>query len=142
METDSVKIDFYFEATIAAVWKAWTDPAIMIQWFGSEPEGVGLHAEADARPGKTFSVTFRDTNGTEHICFGTYMTVIEPAELSFSWCWKSEPDVTSMVSLRFEEQDGGTLMYFEHANVGTESAHDYLAGWTSTFFKLQKVVEG
>jgi len=142
VKTDSVKIEFYFDAPITLLWKAWTDPAMMIRWFGSEAEGVGLSARADARPGKTFSVSFRDTGGTEHTCFGTYQTVVEPVELNFTWCWESEPGVVSVVRLLFQQQNSGTLMHFEHADVGTESAHNYLAGWTSTFYKLRKLVEG
>jgi hypothetical protein len=31
-------------------------------------------------------------------------------------------------------------MIFEHKNLGTASAHNYLAGWKATFSKLERVL--
>lgn len=113
----------------------------MLQWFGSDPDGQGLSAQADARPGKKFWVSFSDSSGAEHTCFGNYLTVTSPHELSFTWCWQNEPGVTSQVVVRLQQSGTDTLMHFEHNGVGTASAHNYLAGWTSTFEKLRRVVE-
>jgi len=31
-------------------------------------------------------------------------------------------------------------MIFEHKNLGTASAHNYLTGWKETFIKLERVL--
>lgn len=141
MPSDSITIQTTFQSPITTIWHAWTDAATMLQWFGSDRDGQGLSAEADARSGKEFLVNFRDSSGMEHTCFGTYLTVMPPRELSFTWCWQNEPGVTSQVVVRLQQSDAGTLMHFEHNGVGSASAHNYLAGWTSTFEKLRGVVE-
>jgi uncharacterized protein YndB with AHSA1/START domain len=141
MSSAPITIQTTFQSPINTIWHAWTDAATMLQWFGSDPDGQGLSAEADARPCKGFRVSFRDSSGMEHTCFGTYLTVTPPHELSFTWCWQNEPGVTSQVLIKLQQSGTGTLMHFEHNGVGTASAHNYLAGWTSTFEKLRRVVE-
>jgi len=135
-----VAIDFEFLAPVEEVWRAWTEPEIVLRWFGSNPNGVGLKAELDVRVGGSYLVSFRDT--MEHTCYGIYSIVDRPNCLGFSWNWKSEPGVTSQVVVRLEKIGKGTRMHFTHDQVGTASAHDYQAGWTSTFEKLRKVLEG
>ena len=135
-----VAIDFELPAPVETVWRAWTEPEIVLRWFGSNPNGVGLKAELDVRVGGDFLVSFRDS--MEHTCYGVYSFVDRPVTLAFSWNWVSEPGVTSQVVVRLEGINNGTLMHFTHDQVGTASAHDYLAGWTSTFEKLRRLLEG
>jgi len=135
-----VSIDFELPASVEEVWRAWTEPEIVLRWFGSSPTGVGLKAGLDVRVGGNFLVSFRDS--MEHTCYGVYSVVDEPYRLGFSWNWKSEPGVTSQVVVSLEKIMGGTLMRFTHDKVGTKSAHDYKAGWTSTFEKLKRLLQG
>jgi len=141
MENDTVIIDVRFNAPVTKLWQVWTDPALILQWFGSDPLGKGISAELDVKAGKNYRITFSNSDGAQHTCFGTYQTVIKPQKLTFSWNWVSEPGVTSTVTVDFEEQGEHTLMHFEQAGIGTASAHDYIPGWQSTFEKLRKVVE-
>ena len=134
-----VSIDFELPAPVEEVWRAWTEPEMVLRWFGSNRDGVGLEAELDVRVGGNFLVSFRDS--MEHTCYGIYSVVEEPYRLGFSWNWKSEPGVTSQVVVKLERDLGGTRMHFTHDEVGTRSAHDYEAGWTSTFEKLRRLLE-
>ncbi|MBS1604647.1 MAG: SRPBCC domain-containing protein [Bacteroidetes bacterium] len=135
-----VSIDFELPAPVEAVWRAWTEPEMVLRWFGSKPDGVGLRAELDVRVGGDFLISFRDT--MEHTCYGVYAVVDKPKVLGFSWNWKSEPGVTSQVMVRLEGIGNGTRMHFTHDQVGTASAHDYQAGWMSTFEKLRRLLGG
>lgn len=134
--SQSIQIERYFSAELGAVWRGWTDPAMVSRWFGSDPAGKVLAAELDVRPGGRFEVTFRDSSGTEHTCGGVYVEVELEAKLSFSWHWRSEPGIESFVTVRLSPQGRGTLMHFEHAHLIEASAHDYAAGWRRTFDKL------
>jgi uncharacterized protein YndB with AHSA1/START domain len=40
MGLDRAIIEWIFNTTMASVWKAWTDPAVMKTWFGSESDGA------------------------------------------------------------------------------------------------------
>jgi len=134
-----VSIDFDFSAPVEAVWRAWTEPEMVLRWFGSNPQGIGLRAELDVRVGGSWLVSFRDS--MEHTCYGVYSLVDRPNRLGFSWNWENEPGVTSEVAVTLVATENGTRMHFTHDKVGTESAHNYLPGWTSTFEKLRRLLE-
>lgn len=140
MKTDTISIKKVFNAAVDKVWDAWTNPAQVRKWFGADSNGIVLHAELDVVPGGQYSITFRDSNGTEHTCYGVYEFVELHKHLSLSWMWKSEPGVASLVTIQFLPQGDRTLMQFEHAHVGYDSAHNYLQGWNDTFLKLEKAL--
>lgn len=139
-ESTSVQIVQRFAAAPKKLWHAWTDAAIVEQWFGSDPKGKVTSAKVDARIGGTFTVSFTDSDGTSHTCSGVYATVHPERELTFSWRWKSEPQTESFVSVLLLPHGNGTEMRFEHARLGTASQHDYLNGWKRTFAKLDRVL--
>jgi len=131
-----ITIDSIFDAPIDRVWRAWTEPARMT-WFGSDPLGCVINAEADARVGGHFRVVFRNSDETEYVCHGIYREVDPNHKLAFTWEWENEPGTTSnVVVLLTPSGDAATRMHFSHANLWEGSAHDYLVGWRSTFSKL------
>jgi uncharacterized protein YndB with AHSA1/START domain len=125
-----------FDAPVHDVWRAWTDPARMT-WFGSDPEGRVISAEADARVGGAFRVKFRNSDETEFVCQGIYREVERNRKLAFTWEWENEPGTTSEVVVSLTPiGTAATRMKFSHANLWEGSAHNYLEGWRSTFVKL------
>ena len=140
MNDDVVKIETSFDATREKVWKAWTEPEFILKWFGSDPNGKGLKAKMNVKQGGSYEITFKDGDGTEHTCMGKYLTVEKFRQLSFTWEWKNEPGVQSLVNILLDPINDSTAMIFEHKNIGTLSAHNYLAGWKETFLKLGRVM--
>ena len=139
-DEDAVIFDLQFPVTAAVLWNAWTNPVTILQWFGSDPAGEGCNATMDVRKGGNFSITFRDGDGTQHTCIGTYMYVDPLRKLHFSWQWKSEPGDRSFVTLLLRPAGDSTWMHFEHAGFGKASAHNYATGWQSTFSKLEELL--
>jgi uncharacterized protein YndB with AHSA1/START domain len=137
---DSIHIETKLHAPVQAVWKAWTDPGLILKWFGSDPAGVGLSAHVDLRPGGKYEISFRSSDGSRHTCFGVYKEVVKFSRLIFSWEWKSEPGVESRVTVHLTPAGNNTMMNFEHAHVGNKSLHNYQAGWQDTFSKLQHLL--
>jgi uncharacterized protein YndB with AHSA1/START domain len=141
METGkaAVLIEKTINAPLEEVWKAWTDPALIKNWFGSDLNGKVLNAKLDVQPGCSFEITFVDSDLTEHTCSGIYHEVQKFSKLSFSWMWKSEPGIESDITLMLTAEGVATKMQFEHANLAGTSQHDYLSGWQRTFLKLEKM---
>ena len=133
---DSINLEIKIDAPFQAVWKAWTDPALILQWIGSDPKGEGMNAQMDVRPGGMYEISFRGSDRVKHTCFGMYTEVKEFRKLIFSWEWKSEPGVESFVTIELTPDGDFTLMDFEHSHVGNRSRHNYQAGWRATFEKL------
>lgn len=140
MDNDTLTIRVTFNDTIENVWKAWTDPIHIGNWFGSDPNGKVLQAKLDVRVGGFFEITFTDADQTEHTCSGVYVDVKEFSKLSFSWTWKTEPGVESFVTVELTPAGNSTQMVFQHAHLGNASKHDYLNGWAATFSKLEQML--
>jgi uncharacterized protein YndB with AHSA1/START domain len=137
---DNITIATIIHAPVSIVWKAWTDPIVILKWFGSDPNGKGVRAEMDVRPGGSYEITFKNSDNAEHTCSGIYKEVYENQKLSFSWTWKSEPGIESVVTVILSPEINASKMLFEHANLGTASAHNYLSGWAATFEKLKQLL--
>jgi len=113
---DAITIEERFNASVENVWRAWTDPNIILKWFGSDPKGKGLNAMLDVQKGGAFEITFQDSDKTEHTCSGVYGEVQKHSRLSFSWQWKSEPGVISIVTVALHEKSNSTHMLFTHSH--------------------------
>lgn len=140
MNDDTIRIATSFNVAAEKVWEAWTDPLILLKWFGSDPNGKGIKATMNVHVGGSYEITFQDSNGTQHTCMGKYLIVEKCKVLSFTWEWKNEPGVESLVTIRFNPQECNTSMIFEHKNVGAASAHNYFDGWKATFLKLERTL--
>jgi uncharacterized protein YndB with AHSA1/START domain len=78
-----ITITRVLDAPRELVWKAWTEPDRLAQWWG--PPGWSTPREtitAELRPGGTFRVTsVSDEDGTEMTVVGVYREVVEPERL-------------------------------------------------------------
>ena len=142
METskDVIFIETTIHAPVEKVWQAWTEPNIIMKWFGSDPKGEVLSAKLDVRQGGNFEVTFKDSDQAEHTCYGIYTEIEKLSKLAFTWHWKSEPGTESFIVLLLTEEGKSTKMEFKHMNLGSGSKHDYAKGWQSTFLKLEQIL--
>jgi uncharacterized protein YndB with AHSA1/START domain len=139
-DNNSVYVESIINASPEKVWKAWTEPALIKSWFGSDPNGRVLSAIAEVKPGGYFEISFEDGDQSKHTCSGTYQKVQWPTILTFSWQWRNEPGVESFIVLSLAREGNPTRMVLEHLNVGTHSKHDYVNGWLRTFKKLEKLM--
>jgi uncharacterized protein YndB with AHSA1/START domain len=136
----SIELTQAFSVPPLILWQAWTEPHVVVRWFGSDPKGTVAKAALDVRIGGSFEVTFRNADGTEHTCFGTYKEVVFCKKLVFSWSWKSSPSIVERVQVQFVPIPQGTKMTFEHSDIKEGTGHNYMTGWKNTFKKLEHVL--
>jgi uncharacterized protein YndB with AHSA1/START domain len=141
-EPASVTVDHHFDAAPEVVWDAWTDPAVVRRWWGSDPDGVVTSAALDVRPGGRFAISFEDSSGDHHTCTGEYLRVDKMIGLDFTWSWLSETNPPSRVSVVFAADEAGTRMRFVHGELRGGSDHEYAEGWRRTFAKLDRILAG
>ncbi len=119
-------------APIQRDWDAWTDPALLAQWYCPNP-AMALTVEADARPGSHYRVDM----GGSYIATGEYTRVEAPTTLAFTWHWEHE-DVTSAVLVELTEVDGGTHLRLTHHDLPTqEDADGHGEGWNLSLDRLE-----
>ena len=134
----SLTLTRHYPVAPEKVWRAWTDPQALKQWFGpGGPQLVSL-AELDLRVGGRFRLVFGGADGKEHEATGVYEEVQPHRKLVFSWCWpRTTPDRISQITILLRPEGGGTDMEFRQEQFFDEAARDgHLRGWSETFGKL------
>lgn len=125
------------DAPRAALYRAWTEPALLTQWFAPKPYTTPV-AELDLRPGGANLIVMRSPDGTDLPNRGVYLEVVENARLVFTdaytEAWKPSPKPFMTVILTFEEEDGQTryTARVRHWSAEDKKAHEEMgfhAGW-------------
>jgi uncharacterized protein YndB with AHSA1/START domain len=77
-----VTITRTYDAPRELLWRAWTEPEELVQWWG--PPGWRTPLESvtmDVRPGGEFRLTSISDDGTEMPVVGSYREVVEPERI-------------------------------------------------------------
>lgn len=135
--TPSLTIKRRLNATPAEVFDAWTDPTLLMQWFG--PENVETQeVSVDARVGGGFRVVMLEDTGERHEVSGTYYEVVANERLAFSWSWVTTPERVSQVTVTFKPDGAGTILTLLHEQLFDEQAvKGHTHGWTGSLAKLE-----
>ena len=94
-----------------AVWRCWTEPELIKQWFTPRPWTTPV-VETDLRAGGATYMLFRGPNGEEFPNRGVYLEVVPQQRLVFTdayveaWVPSAEPFMTAIIS--FADEAGGT----------------------------------
>jgi uncharacterized protein YndB with AHSA1/START domain len=152
-EAYELKITRVFNAPRELVWKAWTDPAMQMQWMG--PRGFKTtELDMPKTPGAPWRRTMEGfvpaTN--ERVQLKQHGTVLEvrPPELlvfSFAWNVPAEVGLSNMdieentITVRLEERGKQTVMTFNQGLFLSASARDgHMGGWNSSFDKFMDLL--
>ncbi|UPY36569.1 SRPBCC domain-containing protein [Sediminicoccus sp. KRV36] len=122
------------------VWQAWTDPALMLRWFGPHHTQAEA-AEGELRLGGGFRVVLREDNGERHEALGRYTEITPPTRLVFAWNWASMPERVSRVTVQLRAVPEGTELTLTHdrfADSATATRHT--RGWTESLEKLLALI--
>lgn len=93
------------------VWRCWTEPELIRQWFVPRPWTIAA-ADVDVRPGGASAITMRDPDGNEFPNHGVYLEVVPNERLVFTdafkagWATSEKPFFVGV--LTFEEEGNGT----------------------------------
>lgn len=125
------------------VFRAWTDPAALKQWWGpgefSTPE-----AEVDLRVGGQYRMVMRNAHGETYHLQGAYRLVQPPEKLVYTWIIEgmSMDGVETQVTVEFIARGEMTEIVLTHEAFPHEAARDnHAMGWTATLGKLTAFVE-
>ena len=121
------------------VWRAWTDPQALSQWFGNGKPGSVTTAEVDLRVGGRYRFAFTAPHGSGDVSevSGVYQEVEPQRRLVFTWAWKSTPERVSRVRIDLKAMAGGTELHFVHDRFFDQQARiNHEGGWKPMFEQL------
>lgn len=75
-----LELDREVDVPPALVWKAWTTPDLLKEWFTPKPYET-THCEIDLRPGGIFRTVMRSPDGEESDGAGCYLEVVPDERL-------------------------------------------------------------
>jgi uncharacterized protein YndB with AHSA1/START domain len=139
-EANAVVISRDYPVACEKVWRAWTNPQALSQWFGPGNTQCVTHAEMDVRVRGRYAIAFRTDDGEEHGVSGVYQEVTPHSRLSFTWAWQSTPERVSVVAIDLRPMaDGGTRLVLRHDRFFDRTARDnHERGWGGTLQKLDR----
>ena len=77
-----IEITREYDAPRELVWRAWTEPEELVQWWGPSGWSTPLDTVTmEVRPGGTFRLTSISAEGAEMPVVGVYREVVEPERL-------------------------------------------------------------
>jgi len=131
------------------VFKAWTDPVLMKQWFAPLP-WTTARVENDVRTGGSSLVVMRSPEGQEFPNPGVYLEVVENERIvftdAFTKAWEPSDKPFMVGILTFEDQGGKTkyTARVKHWNIADREAHEKMGfheGWAICTEQLASLVE-
>jgi uncharacterized protein YndB with AHSA1/START domain len=133
----------------AALWRCWTEPALMVRWFTPAPWRTTA-AEVDLRPGGTSRVTMQGPAGEEVQHGGVYLEVVPQRRLvftdAFTSAWMPSAKPFMLGDLSFEDAPGGTryIARVRHWSVEDRLTHEKMGfhdGWGVATDQLEAVAQ-
>jgi uncharacterized protein YndB with AHSA1/START domain len=119
------------------VYRAWTDPGLLRQWFAPLPYTTPV-AELDVRPGGANLIVMRGPGGKDMPNHGVYLEVVPNQRLVFTdayvKAWEPSDKPFMTVFLTFEDEGGKTryTARVRHWTVADREAHEKMGfheGW-------------
>ena len=137
-----LRLTRHYRVGAEKVWRAWTDPQALSQWFGPGKHPTVTKAEIDLRAGGQYSIAFNLPDGENVEVSGIYQEVSPHTRLVFSWAWKGTPERVSRVSIELNAVADGTEMVFVHDRFVDEKARaNHERGWNEFFNNLDELME-
>ena len=132
------------DAPIERVWRAWTDPAELGQWFVAGEDHVVHFCDVDLRIGGLFHVGFGPPGQPPFVENNRYTEIVRPTRLA----WVGEITVDGEV---VKVGEGGGIDFVDLGEgktqvvittVGDEDAWRHAEGWIANLNRLQRFLAG
>lgn len=105
-DSNEIRITRVYDASVKAVWDAWTDPDQVAQWWGPRGFTLTTHSK-DLRPGGTWDYTMHGPDGTDYPNVTKYHEVTPYALLVYDHGGNKDQPPMFRVTARFTEVKPG-----------------------------------
>ncbi len=116
-----------FKATRQRVFRAWIEPEALSSWL--RPRGMHMTVRSlDVRVGGSFRFELENGNAI----LGTYLQIVPPEKLAFTWSDVARQGQQTVVTLDFLDQGSTTEVVLTHEGLSTPEMRAMVeGGWPS-----------
>ncbi len=138
----------YIAAPPALVYRAWTDPELMLKWFTPAPWKT-VKAELDVRAGGSNYIEMEGPEGQKVPNHGVYLEVVPNERLvitdAFTRAWEPSHKAFMTVVLTFESEGTGTrytarVMHWSESDRESHEEMGFHAGWGAATDQMVDVI--
>lgn len=144
----NLEIERIIEAPRSAVWRCWSEPDLLKQWFCPKPWKVA-EADFDLKPGGRMNVVMQGPEGERVDMPGIWLEIVPGERLAFTDAYREgfvpapNPFMTGYVILS-ETEDGHTRMIWgaRHKTEDDKKKHlkmGFEPGWTAASAQLDEL---
>jgi len=98
-----------FDAPREIVFRAYTDPNLIPQWWGPKSLTTTV-AKMDVKPGGVWRFVQRDAHGNEYAFNGVYHEILPPQRLVYTFEFEGMPGHVLLETVTFEEFEDKTKL--------------------------------
>jgi uncharacterized protein YndB with AHSA1/START domain len=138
------------DAPAAKLFRAWTEPELMKEWFTPRPWTTPV-IETEAWTGGSSYILMRGPNGEEFPNRGTYLEVVPNEKIvftdAFTSAWQPSEKAFMVGIVTFEDLGGGKTRYTaraRHWNADDRKIHQEMgfeSGWNAAADQLEAFVK-
>ncbi len=133
-----------YEAPPSVVFRALTEPALLVHWFSPSPATRLEVLAHELRVNGSYRFVYHQPSGGTDVVVGTFREISPPKRLVFTWTWEP-PDphagIETLVTIELTADAGGTLVVVTHERFPDRATRDrHRSGWRSTLPRLSEVL--
>jgi uncharacterized protein YndB with AHSA1/START domain len=151
---DSVSNNLVLERTMQAprmaIWRCWTEPKLMEQWFCPKPWNVS-DVQSDLRVGGAISMMMNGPDGEKFPNAGVYLAVEEGRRLvttdAFTSAWQPSGKAFMVAEITLSDAPGGGTLYkavARHWSAEDRQSHEKMGfheGWGKAADQLEALAK-
>ena len=149
--THEISFELILDAPKEKLYRGWTEPELMKQWFAPKP-WTTVHAATDVRPGGATNVTMRSPEGQDFPNPGQWLEIIPNRKIVFTDAflgdWKPKEGAPFFVAMvEFEDAGPGKTRYratARHWTAEAKAQHEqmgFVPGWTICAKQLEELAK-
>jgi uncharacterized protein YndB with AHSA1/START domain len=144
--TNDLVLECVFDAPVDKLWRCWTEPDLLKQWFCPKPWSVS-EARLDLRPGGQFFTVMNGPNGEQFDNNGVYLEIVPHERIvttdAFLPDWQPSGRPFMVADIRFEDAGDGKTRYTataRHWSAEAKKEHEEMGfheGWGKAADQLE-----
>jgi uncharacterized protein YndB with AHSA1/START domain len=138
--TETIVVTRVINAPCEKVFRAWTEPKQMAQWFS--PDDIECReVKASVKVGGAFRIHMVSKKG-DHFAIGKYKEIVKNELLRMTWEWEAFRMPESILTVAFEDLGETTRITLTHEGLPDKGeAKDHTEGWTSALKKFARLMK-